>query len=57
MRGLAAVLSLLACLWGQGARAAGCDLSLVVGYQLVMAKTITGYIEGNETAIGHTKFT
>ena len=52
MRGLAAVLSLLACLWGQGARAAGCDLSLVVGYQLVMAKTITGYIEGGRKERG-----
>jgi hypothetical protein len=42
----------VACLAAPGARAAGCDLSLVVGYQLVMMKTISGYIENGRQQRG-----
>ncbi len=52
MRRLAVCALLGACLTSQAARAGGCDLGLVVGYQLVMAKTITGYIEGGRKERG-----
>jgi hypothetical protein len=36
-----------------GAAAAGCDLSQVVGYQLVAEKTIEGYLANNQVVHGY----
>ncbi len=48
MRGLSAVMLVLAC----HPALAVCDLSQVVGYQLVFGKTIQGYIEDGKQTSG-----
>jgi hypothetical protein len=45
---------LLGCLGSVGtAWAAGCDLSQLVGYQLVQEKTVQGYLEDNHIVPGY----
>ncbi|MGE0418899.1 MAG: hypothetical protein AB7O80_19010 [Acetobacteraceae bacterium] len=52
MRALLLPALAAACLHGTQVQAAGCDLSQVVGYQLVMVKTIEGYIENGRKGRG-----
>ena len=48
----AALLLALALLGARTASAAGCNLDEVVGYQLEFARTIEGYMDGEERHLG-----